>query len=218
MLTVLQELRVGARLVARRPGFAVVVIATLALGIGAVTTCFAILNAVAFKPLPFTDPDRLFAVRSVGRTGDAAPLTLDTVAALRQTSGTFSGIAGYATRAATIAGTVVAQKVQAARVTGDLFSLLGVPVQRGRSLAAADSGTRVAVISDDLWTDAWGSNPDVVGATLSLDGETYVVVGVAARGFGFPQSARVWVPFERSAVPRSAEIVMRPAREAGRPR
>jgi predicted permease len=209
MLTVLQELRVGARLVARRPGFAVVVIATLALGIGAVTTCFAILNAVAFKPLPFTDPDRLFAVRSVGRTGDAAPLTLDTVAALRQTSGTFSGIAGYATRAATIAGTVVAQKVQAARVTGDLFSLLGVPVQRGRSLAAADSGTRVAVISDDLWTDAWGSNPDVVGATLSLDGETYVVVGVAARGFGFPQSARVWVPFERSAVPRSAEIVMR---------
>jgi predicted permease len=210
MTTLLQELRVGIRSVARRPGFALVVIVTLALGIGAVTTCFAILNAVAFRPLPFADPDRLFALRTVDRhAGGESPLTVAAVAALQQTRGPFAGIAGYATRTATVAGAGAARQVQVAQLTGDLFSLLGTPVQSGRPLAAADAGSRVAVISDQLWADAWGSRPDAVGATFLLDGETYVVAGVAARGFSFPHNARVWVPFETNAGPRPVDIVVR---------
>src|SRR4029453_7987014 len=106
-------------------------------------------------------------------------ISLDTFAALQQTRGVFSGSVAYSARAVTVAGTGVAERVQAAEVSGDLFSLLGVPVKIGRPLAAADNGTRVIVIGDDLWVRGLGSNPKVVGSTLSLDGDNYLVVGVA---------------------------------------
>jgi putative ABC transport system permease protein len=210
MATFVQELRVAARMLARRRGFALVAIITLALGIGATTTCFAVLNAVAFRPLPFADPDRLVAIRTMDRrTSGGAALSLDTFAMLRQSGAAFADLAAYRTRAATVAGPGLARRVQVAHVAGDLFSLLGVPVQRGRPLAMTDAGLRVAVVSDDLWATEWGSNPDVVGTTFSLDGDTYVVAGVADRGFSFPQESRVWVPFERRRDSLTVDIVAR---------
>src|SRR5947207_2549246 len=164
MRTFLEELRVAARQLAGRPGFSLIVVVTLALGIGATTTCFAVLNAIAFRPIPFADPDRLVAVRPIDHRGSGrSRLSLDTFAALQQTRGTFAGAAAYGTRAATVAGAGVAQQVEVARIAGDLFSVFGVPLQRGRPLAAADAGSRVAVVSDDLWVRGFGSNPDVVG-------------------------------------------------------
>ncbi len=77
-----------------------------------------------------------------------------------------------------------------------------------------DAGTRVAVVSDDLWAAEWGSNPDVVGTTFSLDGDTYVVAGVAGRGFSFPQDSRVWVPFDRTSDSLTVDIVARLAPSA----
>jgi putative ABC transport system permease protein len=210
MSTLLQELRVAARQLAGRPGFSLIVVITLALGIGATTTCFAVLNAVAFRPLPFADPDRLVAIRPVDHRGSArSRLSLDTFAALQQTRGTFSGAAAYGVHVATVAGAGVAQQVQVATIAGDLFSLLGVPLQRGRPLAATDAGTRVAIVSDDLWVRSLGSNPDVVGMTLSLDGETHVIVGVAGRGFSFPGDSRVWVPLGRTAGTQPVDVVAR---------
>jgi predicted permease len=210
MSTVLHELRVAARQLAHRRGFALLVISTLALGIGATTTCFAVLNALAFRPLPFADPDRLIAVRPMDRRGSAkSRLSLETFAALQQARGTFSGVAAYVTRDATVAGAGVPRQVRVTSVAGDVLSLLGVPLQRGRSLTAADAGTRVAVISDDLWTGGLGSTPDVVGATLVLDGDTYVVVGVAGRGFSFPADSRVWVPFGTTSRTASVDLVAR---------
>jgi predicted permease len=211
MSTFFHELRVAGRQLAGHPGFSLIVVVTLALGIGAITTCFAVLNAVAFRPIPFADPDRLVALRSLDRRGSVRPrLSLDTFAALQQTRGTFSSAAAYGTREATVAGAgVVAQRVQVARIAGDLFSLMGVPLQRGRSLAAADAGSHAAIVSDDLWVRGFGSNPDVVGKTLSLDGETYVIVGVAGRGFSFPQDSRLWVPFDRMTGTELVDIVAR---------
>jgi putative ABC transport system permease protein len=211
MSTLFHELRVGARQLAGRPGFSIIVVITLALGIGAITTCFAILNAVAFRPLPFADPDRLVALQSADRRGPAGSrLTLDMFAALQQAPGTFSGIAAYRTREATMAGAgVTAQQIPVAQIAGDLFSVLEVPLQRGRSLEAADARTRVAVVSDDLWVRAFGSTPDIVGTTLSLDGESYVIVGVAGRDFGFPQESRVWVPLGPMTGTQPVDIVAR---------
>jgi predicted permease len=209
MSTLLQEIRVAARQLAHRRGFALLVIGTLALGIGATTTCFAVLNALAFRPLPFADPDRLVAVRPIDRGTAKSRVSLDTFAALQQTRGTFSSAAAYLTRDVTVAGAAAARQVQVATVAGDVFGVLGVPVQRGRALTAADAGTRVAVISDDLWTGEFGSTPDAVGATLVLNGETYVVVGVAGRGFSFPADSRIWVPFDKTSRPASVELVAR---------
>ena len=210
MSTLLQELRVAARQLAHRPAFALIVVSTLALGIGATTTCFAVLNALAFRPLPFADPDRLVAVRLVDHRDSArSRLSLDTFAALQQTRGTFSGAAAYVTRDVSVAGAGAARQVQVTSVAGDVFAVLGVPLQRGRALTAADTGTRVAVISDDLWAGGLGSAPDAIGATLALNGETYVVVGVAGRGFSFPADSRIWVPFDRASRPASVDLVAR---------
>ena len=208
MSTLLQELRVAARQLANRPAFALIVVTTLALGIGATTTCFAVLNALSFRPLPFADPDRLVAVRAVERRESGrSRLSLGTFAALQQTRGTFSGAAAYATRDVTVAGAGAARQVHVASVAGDLFAVLGVPVQRGRALTAADVDTRVAVVSDDLLARGLGS--EAVGATLALNGETYVVVGVAGRGFSFPADSRIWVPFDKASRPPSVDLVAR---------
>ena len=210
MRTFLLELRVAARQLAGRPSFTLIVAITLALGIGATTTCFAVLNAVAFTPIPFADPDRLVGLRLVDRRGSGwSRLSLDAFADVEQTRGTFSGASAYGTRAVTVAGTGVAERVQAAEISGDVFSLLGVPLQRGRTLTAADAGTRVVIIGDDLWTRRLGSNPDVVGTTLSLDGDAYVVIGIAARGFSFPNDSRIWVPLDTRPGTRSVDVVAR---------
>ncbi len=210
MTTFFQELRVAGRHLAGRPGFSLIVVITLALGIGATTTCFAVLNAVAFRPIPFADPDRLVGVRVVDRGGSGASrLTPDTFAALQQARGVFAGATAYRTRAVTVAGPGVAERVQVAEVSGDVFSLLGVPLQRGRAIAAADAGTRVVVVSDDVWMRGLGSSPDVVGTTISLDGDRYVVVGVAGRGFSFPRDSRLWVPLDRASAMRPVDVVAR---------
>lgn len=210
MRTFLQELRVAARQLAGRPGFTLVVVTTLALGIGATTTCFAVLNGLAFRPMPFSDPDRLVGFYLVDSRGfGGSSVSLNAFSALEQTRGTFSGSAAYETRAVTVAGAGLAERVQVAEVSGDVFSLLGVPLQRGRALTAADAGTRVVIIGDDLWVRRLGSNPDVLGTTLSLDGDPYVVVGIAGRGFSFPHDSRAWVPLERTSGTRSVNIVAR---------
>jgi putative ABC transport system permease protein len=210
MTTLLQDLRVATRQLAAHPSFTFIVIVTLALGIGATTTCFAILNAVAFRALPFADPDRLAAVQVLDRrTSGASGLSLDAFTALEHSPGVFSGSVAYGVRTVTVAGAVPAGRTQAAEVSNDLFTVLGVPVKLGRPLAATDIGTRVVVISDDLWVRGFGSKPDVIGTTLSVDGDGYVVVGVASPGFSFPEDSRLWVPLDASSRDRHVEVVAR---------
>jgi predicted permease len=210
MSTSLQDLRVAARQLGRHPSFTLIVVVTLALSIGAMTTCFAVLNAVAFRPLPFADPDRLVAVNLVdSRGGGWSRPSLDSFAALQHTRGVFSESVAYATRAVTMTGAGVAERVQAAEVSSDLFALLGVAVQMGRPLATTDASTRVVVIGHDLWVNGLGSNPDIVGTTLSVDGDSYVVVGVAGRGFSFPMDSRLWLPLENRSRDRPVDVVAR---------
>lgn len=210
MSTFFQDLRVAVRQLAGHPSFTVIVMVTLAFGIGATTTCFSVLNAVAFRPIPFADPDRLVALQLADRKGSGwSRLSLDTFAALTHTRGVFSGSVAYATRTITVAGTGVAARVQAAEVSGDVFSLLGVPVQMGRPLSPADADTRVVVISHDLWTTGLASDPEIVGTTLTLDGDDWVVVGVAAPRFSFPEDSRLWLPLDTAARGRSIDVVAR---------
>ena len=210
MTTFLQDLRVAARQLAGHASFTLIVVVTLALGIGATTTCFSVLNAVAFRPLPFAEPDRLVAVHLIDRRGSGwSRPSLDTFAALEHTRGVFSGSVAYVARAVTVAGAVAAERIQAAEVSSNLFSLLGVPVQMGRPLMAADAGTRVVVISEDLWVRGLGSNPEVVGTTLSVDGDSYAIVGVARRGFSFPLDSRLWLPLDNASRTRSVDVVAR---------
>jgi predicted permease len=211
MTHVLQDLRFAARQLAAQRSFAAIAIVTLSLGIGAATTCFSVLNALALRPIPFPDPDRLVAIRVQGPPGSGARrLSAKSVRGLQQLHDVLSGSVGFATRTVSAAAPgIAAERVPATEVTGDLFSLLGVPVQIGRPLTAADTGSRVAVIGDDVWGREFGSNRDVVGTALTVDGDQFIIVGVAAPGFSFPQDSRVWLPFSDTAVTPTVDVVAR---------
>src|SRR5919112_3896165 len=142
MNNALQALRVSARQLSRQPSFALIFIVTLALGIGAATTCFSVLNAVALRPLPFAEPEKLVGIDLMDPAGSGrSRLTLEGLHALAQTRETFSGYVGFTTRFVTAAAGTGDERVAAAEVSGDIFSLLGIPVQAGRPLLASDAAS-----------------------------------------------------------------------------
>ncbi|MEO6237401.1 MAG: ADOP family duplicated permease, partial [Vicinamibacterales bacterium] len=193
MDSLFQDVRVALRQLAARPGFTAIVLITLALGIGATTTCFSLLSAFALRPLPFANPDQLVAIEAVERSADGpSSPTFDTFNQLHDSPELFSGSVAFALRAVTVSGSTAAERVAAAEVSGDLFALLGVPLQRGRSLTRVDPDGRTAVIGHNLWTRRFGSDPAIVGAALMLDGEPFTVSGVAAPKFSFPRGAEIW--------------------------
>ncbi len=206
----IQDLRFAARQLARQPTFALLFIVTLALGIGAATTCFSVLNAVALRPIPFPEPDRLVAINLVGPQGSfRAPLTLNGLRALTETQGVFSGYAGYVPGTVTVAAGGTADRVPSAEISGDIFSVLGVPVQIGRSIVAADAGSRVAVVGNDYALRVFGSDGAALGKTILVNGEQHAVVGVARPRFSFPEDARVWLPLALTTPDRSVVVVAR---------
>jgi putative ABC transport system permease protein len=210
MDNLLRDLRFAARQLTANPGFTAIVLLTLALGTGATTTCFSLLSAFALRPLPFADPDRLVSVRAVERSaGAASAATFDTFKRLGGTSGLFAGEVAHVSRAVTVAGSAAAERVQATEISGDLFALLGRPLQRGRSFTADQAGTPTAVISHALWARRFGLDPAVVGSALMVDGQLVTITGIAAPKFSFPRGADLWLgPIQWSAG-RPVEVVAR---------
>ena len=149
MTHAIQDLRFAARQLAHQRMFGVLFIVTLALGIGAATTCFSVLNAVALRPIPFPDPDQLVTINMVAPDGSGrAPLTLQGFRALTEIRGVFSGLAAHQPGMVTMAALGTAERVAASEITGDIFSVLGTPVQVGRPIQDADAGSRVAVVGN----------------------------------------------------------------------
>jgi putative ABC transport system permease protein len=215
MNSALQDLRVAVRQLARQPSFTLIFIVTLALGIGAATTCFSVLNAVALRPLPFAEPEKLVAIDVMAPEGSSrSRLTVDGLSGLAETGDTFSQYVGFTTRFVTAAAGAGAERVPAAEISGDIFSLLGIPVQVGRPLLGSDAGSRVTVIANELATRAFGSDVQALGHTVSIDGDKHVVVGVARGAFSFPQDSRVWLPLPNMPRDRQVEVVARIASTA----
>jgi putative ABC transport system permease protein len=201
MRILLHDLRYAARSLLRSPGFTVVALLTLALGIGATTAIFSAVNAVLLRPLPFPEPERLVQVWET-RPGEErrwiAPANfLDWRAESRE----FAALAAYDLRAGNLLGGNEPERLTFATVSANFFRTLDVDVERGRTLAPADSdlaGPRTAVLSNEIWQRRFGADPDILGRTVNLDEETLTVVGVMPRGFDFPQGAELWVraPFD----------------------
>lgn len=208
MHSILHDLRLTFRHLVRHRAFSAIVLATLALGIGATSTFFSILNAVALRPLPFENPNELVAIDRVARSGAVrSRIAAAQLATLRDAAGLSSAVA-YVTRPVTISGAVAAEQVTGAEVSADLFALLGVPLLRGHSRFAGDDAP-VAVISHDVWAQRFASDPAAVGAIIGIDGTAHTVVGIAAAGFGFPADARVWFPMAPHPAQRRVDVVAR---------
>ncbi|MCM2269140.1 MAG: ADOP family duplicated permease [Thermoanaerobaculia bacterium] len=204
------DLAAAARRLRRARNFALFAATVLALGVGAATALFALVRGVVLRPLPYADPERLVVVvedpKPDSRLGwPTSPARLDDYNA--GATAFAGGIAAARAADALLVAGGTAERVPGARVTGNLFAVLGVDAARGRLLVTDDARPEAppaAVISYGLWQRRFGGDPDIVGATLSLDGVSRTVVGVAPRGFAWPRAAtEVWLPFVATPAERN---------------
>jgi predicted permease len=198
--TIGQDLRFAARGVRKRPGFALVAILTLALGIGANTTILTLVRSVLLRPLPFPQSDDLYTI-SYARPG--APFWLfpglaDTqYLAFRQQNRTFGATATFAVAPLTLTGVGDAVRVDVATVTPDFFRVLRVNPQVGSGFAENQDHPgldHVVVLADGLWRSRFGGDPSVVNRPITLDGVAYTVIGVLPAGFAYPAKTEIWTP------------------------
>jgi len=212
MSTLFFDAREAFGRIARYRAFSTLVIITLAFGIGAVTTFFSILNALIFRPLPYTDPERLVAVRGLVTAGTAAPSYESVIQLPRETS-PFRSVVAYASRDVNATAPDGAERVLSTRISADLFNLLGASINIGRSFLPQEfsPSTPTAMIGYAFWTRHYGADPAVVGRTIALDGVAHEIVGVAPAGFGFPGDTDIWVPLvpEPGQPPGPVDVVAR---------
>ena len=201
--TLARDLAYAARMLRRNPGFAATVVLTLGLGIGATTAIFTVVNAVLLRPLPYSDPDRLVYIATNWRnTGDSDFAYTVDYAAWKNHNRTLSRIAGYMTFQANFTGGDEAERITGGYATGSLFPLLGVQPAVGRSFLPEEDrpgGPPVAILSHAFWKRRFGGDPAVIGKALTLDADTYTVVGVLPATFVIPDRHEstydLWVPF-----------------------
>lgn len=206
MDTLWQDVKYGARILLRSPGFTLVAVLTLALGIGANTAIFSVVHAVLLRELPFPDSDRiLFAYSSNPAQGEPIWGTSPPdYYAMRVENRSFTSMAAFYSRAYNLTGTEEPERLRTSITTSEYFSVLGIQPHLGRSFTLDDEkwgSHRVAILSDALWHRHFAADPGVVGRSLRLNGEAYQVVGVMPREFTglFTNDVELWVPMSFAA-------------------
>jgi putative ABC transport system permease protein len=203
MISLLQDLRFGMRMLRKNPGFTLAAIITLMLGIGGNTAIFTITSALLLRPLPYQEPRQLVLL-GTHRQGDSDSngpnsFSLNRYELLRDRRGSFSDVAVFTNDSLNLTGRGEPQQVPVARASPNFFSLLGVSPQLGRAFADDEgqpAGKPVVMISDALWHDRFGGDQNVIGQSVTLDSAPYTVVGVLPAGIQFPflAKAEIWSP------------------------
>lgn len=195
-----QDSEYALRMLRRTPGFAAVAVMTLALGIGASTAIFTVVNAVLLRPLNFAGPERLTTIRPSSGSR-LSPAYLDE---WRRESRAFQSMAGWFDVRVNLTGNGAPLEVLADRVTTNFFTTLGTPALHGRTFTVGPDSSAVepeVILSHGLWQRRFGGNPDIVGQPISVDGERLTVIGVMPQGFAIRTTelaesrAELWMPF-----------------------
>ncbi len=179
----LNDIRYGVRTMLRSPGFTAVAVIALALGIGANTAIFSVVNALLLKPLPYKDADRLVLIwHSYPKLNlDQASVSAPSYIEYRDMTSSFEQVATATDWSVNLTGVGEPERVQGARVSYNLFTTLGVEPVRGRSFLAEEDRpgkNHVVMMSYGLWQRRFGGDPDLIGQTITLDGSSYDVVGI----------------------------------------
>jgi putative ABC transport system permease protein len=195
--TFLQDLIYGLRMLRRNPGFTFVAVLTLALGIGANTAIFSVVNAVLLRSLPYRDPDRLVRVSYYReRLGTDTALGAEFLE-WRDQAKAFEQIAAYRFETAVLSGDGEPERLTSGRISADLFATLGVAPALGRAFTSAEEiagGPPVVILSNGLWRSRFGGDPQVIGRAITLNGQSRTVIGIMPDGFRFSEDTDLWLP------------------------
>ena len=192
-----QDLRLGLRMLLKNPGFTAVVVATLALGIGANVALFSVVNGVLLNPLPFPQPEQLVTLAQSKPNFEAGAIPYPNFRDLQKENRTFSAMAVSRGFGFSLVGTGEAERVSARLITADFFTVLGVNPALGRTFSPGEDepgAPPLVVISADLWQRKFGAAQNVVGKGLTLDDKNYTIVGVLPASFPLFRTVDVYVP------------------------
>ena len=193
-------LRLAARQLVRYPAFSGVVIATLALGLGASTLIFSVVNGVLLKPLPYPDPDRIVRVLQVNENGFVGQnISEPNFGDLKQQARSFSALARYAVGTQPVSGGSEPTRVETAIVSGEFFDVVALQPIVGRAFLLDErqlGAAPAAIISYSYWQRFFGGDPALGTRTLKIADRTYSIVGVMPAGFDYPDGAEIWTPAE----------------------
>ena len=199
MQTLLKDIRYGLRMLLKNPVFAAVAVVALALGIGANTAIFSVVNGVLLSPLPYAHPEQLAMVwldnRPQGIREDITsyPNFMD----WRDRNKTFQGMSGIRDMTVNLTGVGEPEEVRGAAVSSNFFQLMGVSPAQGRGFTAEEEQPgkdKIIVLGHGLWQRRFGGDPGILNRVISLNGETYTIVGIMPPGFRFPSEAEIWEP------------------------
>ncbi len=197
--TLFHDLRFGARMLFKNPGFSFIAILTLALGIGANTAIFSVVNGVLLRPLPYEEADRLVFLTERNPHNDDMTLSYPDFADWRAQNHVFESIGVYNSASFNLTGSGDPEQLRAGRASADLFSALRVRAALGRLYTNEEDkfgAPGVVVLSHGLWQRRFGGNPGIISQTLTLDDRPYTVVGVLPPDFRFEERNEIWVPVE----------------------
>ncbi|HEX7359481.1 MAG TPA: ABC transporter permease [Bryobacteraceae bacterium] len=188
-----KDVKHAVRMFRKSPGFTIAAIAALALGIGANTAIFSVINTVLLKPLTYPNPDRIVLFEGGG--------SIPKFKLWSEQTNLFQDVSAYDFGGAGInlTGGAFPEQVRGSHVTADYFRLFGAPVERGRTFSAKDEeplGPHVVVISDSLWRQHYGSDPHIIGKNIDLGGVPYEVIGIIGSGFHSDPAPDLWLPFQ----------------------
>ncbi|HEX7315757.1 MAG TPA: ABC transporter permease [Pyrinomonadaceae bacterium] len=197
MRTLWQDVRYGARAMRANPGFTLVAVVALALGVGANTAIFSVVNAVLLRPLQYPNAGRIVAIQELSPEGRRVQVTPANFLDWREQATAFERMAAIFTRPANLAVGDEAERIDFAMASVSLFEVFGVRPRAGRFFLPEEEKAghaSVVVLSHGLWQRRFGADPSIIGRSITLDGLPYEVVGVAPEGFSYPDKTEVWVP------------------------
>src|SRR5262245_29412226 len=213
-MSILGDVRYALRRFQAAPSFVAVAAITLALGIGATTAIYSIVDALMLRPLPFPDPERLVELNRTAPRRSSAYFDWTQLAALEERTDLFAGVAAFDYRSGVLLAGGEPKEDAGLAVGGRLMQILGVPPQLGRVIQPSDAGPgspRVMVLSHAAWQEQFAADPKIIGRAITFEGQPVEIVGVMPKWFSFPDGRRrFWVPLTKPSGPaRPLQVIAR---------